>query len=56
MTNATTGTSVPSISTAAMLVELSIGVWTGRKLDKKASNDVTATNNAHKGVANVSKK
>ena len=56
MTNATTGTSVPSISTAAMLVELSIGVWTGRKLDKRASNDVTTTNNAHKGVANVSKK
>ena len=59
MTNSMTGTSVPSIpsiSTAAMLVELSIGTWTGRKLDKKASQDVTANNNADKGVANVHKK
>lgn len=39
-----------------MLVELSIGTWTGRKLDKRASQDVTAQNNAAKGVANVSKK
>ena len=56
MTNSMTGTSVPSISTAAMLVELSIGTWTGRKLDKKASQDVTSQNNADKGVANVHKK
>ncbi len=56
MTNAMTGTAVPSISSAAMLVELSIGTWTGRKLDKKASQDVTTNNHAHKGVANVSKK
>jgi hypothetical protein len=48
--------SVPSISTAAMLVELSIGTWTGRKLDKRASQDVTSQNNADKGVANVHKK
>lgn len=46
----------PSISSAAMLVELSIGTWTGRKLDKRASQDVTSQNNAAKGVANVSKK
>ena len=56
MTNSMTGTTVPSISSAAMLVELSIGTWTGRKLDKKASQAVTSTNNADKGVANVSKK
>lgn len=56
MTNTMTSTSVPSISTAAMLVELSIGTWTGRKLDKRASQDVTASNNADKGVANVHKK
>ena len=49
-------TSAPSISTAAMLVELSIGTWTGRKLDKRASKDVTTQNNASAGVANVSKK
>jgi hypothetical protein len=46
----------PSISSAAMLVELSIGTWTGRKLDKRASTEVTTQNNAAKGVANVSKK
>ena len=51
-----TNTTVPSISTAAMLVELSIGTWTGRKLDKRASQDVTSQNNADKGVANVHKK
>ena len=56
MTNSMTGTAVPSISTAAMLVELSIGTWTGRKLDKRASQDVTSQNNADKGVANVHKK
>jgi hypothetical protein len=39
-----------------MLVELSIGTWTGRKLDKRASQDVTSQNNAYKGVANVHKK
>ena len=54
--NEMTTSSIPSISSAAMLVELSIGTWTGRKLDKKASQAVTTTNNADKGVANVSKK
>ena len=47
---------VPSISSASMLVELSIGTWTGRKLDKRASQDVTSQANAAKGVANVNKK
>lgn len=46
----------PTISSAAMLVELSIGSWTGRKLDKRASKDVTMQANAVTGVANVSKK
>jgi hypothetical protein len=46
----------PSIASSAMLVELSIGTWTGRKLDKRASQDVTSQANAAKGVANVSKK
>lgn len=48
--------SVPSVSNASMLVELSISYWTGRKLDKKASEEVTGINNAAKGVANVNKK
>jgi hypothetical protein len=39
-----------------MLSELSISTWTGRKLDKRASKDVTTTNNAASGVANVNKK
>lgn len=46
----------PSISSAAMLVELAISTWTGRKLDKKASQEVTTSNNAARGVANVNKK
>lgn len=48
-------TSVPSISSSAMLVELGISLWTARKLDKRASDDVTTTNNADKGVARVTK-
>ena len=48
--------SAPSISSSAMLVELSISTWTGRKLDKQASQVVTTTNNASSGVANVHKK
>ena len=47
---------VPSLSSSAMLVDLQISQFTGRKLDKKASEQVTASNNADKGVANVHKK
>jgi hypothetical protein len=39
-----------------MLVELSISTWTGRKKDKRASEDVTNMNHAAAGVANVNKK
>ena len=46
----------PSIASSAMLVELSISQWTGRKKDKKASVDVTSQNYAAAGVASVSKK
>ena len=46
----------PTIASSAVLIDLSISCWTGRKLDKRASNDVTAQNNAAKGVANVHKK
>ena len=45
-----------SISSSAMLVELCISTWTGRKMDKKASKDVTLQNHAATGVAAVSKK
>jgi hypothetical protein len=49
-------TNSPSISSSAMLVELSISTWTGRKLDKRASTDVTRSNGADSGIANVHKK
>ena len=49
-------TSAPTIASSAMLVELSISVWTGKKKDKAASDDVTRLNNAQKGVASVSKR
>jgi hypothetical protein len=39
-----------------MLVELSISTWTGRKKDKRASEDVTSMNHAAAGVAAVNKK
>lgn len=50
-----TEASVPSISSASMLVELSISCWTGRKQDKRASDEVAMNNNADKGVARVTK-
>jgi hypothetical protein len=46
----------PTISSSSMLVELSISTWTGRKKDKRASEDVTSMNHAAAGVANVNKK
>lgn len=46
----------PTIASSAILIDLSISCWTGRKLDKRASDDITSQNNASKGVANVSKK
>ena len=44
-----------SISSSAMLVELSISAWTGKKLDRAASNEVTSNKNALRGVAKVTK-
>ena len=46
----------PSIGSSAMLCELSISTWTGRKKDRKASEDVTDANFAASGVASVHKK
>lgn len=54
--NAPSHVATPSIASSAMLVELSISTWTGRKLDKRASSQVTTTNGAASGVANVNKK
>lgn len=46
---------VPSIASASMLVELSISVWTGRRLDRAASDEVASQKHADKGVARVTK-
>ena len=46
---------VASISTGAMNVEVSISQWLGRKKDKRASQQVTADNNAEAGAASVHK-
>lgn len=48
-------TNVPSLSSSAMLVELSISAWTGRKKDKAASKKVTDENGADAAVASVNK-
>lgn len=45
-----------SISSAAMIVELSISCWTGRKKDRKATDEVTTSHGAKIGVAAVNKK
>lgn len=50
------GDTAPSLSSAAMLVDLSISVWTARKRDKAASEQVARDNNAARGVASVNKK
>jgi hypothetical protein len=47
--------SAPSISSAAMLVELNISTWTARKQDKRASEEVTSSNHADKHTARVNK-
>jgi len=48
-------TQAPSISSAAMIVDYNASVWTARKKDNKASEDVNNMNAADKGVANVTK-
>lgn len=46
---------VPSLASSAMLVELSISVWTGRKKDKRESRTVANQNYADNGVVSVNK-
>jgi len=48
--------SAPSIGSSAMLGELKISCWTGRKKDKSASVRVTNQNHADNGTASVNKK
>ena len=46
---------IPTISSSTMLVELYLSGWSARKMDRKASNEVAANNNAERGVARVHK-
>ena len=46
---------IPSISSSAMLVELSISVWTGVKQDRSASRKVAADGHAKDGAVRVNK-
>tara|TARA_R110000796_G_scaffold164877_1_gene281721 strand:- start:2055 stop:2975 length:921 start_codon:yes stop_codon:yes gene_type:complete len=48
--------SLPTIASSSILVELSMGYWSGRIKDKKASAAVTEDNNADVGTATVTKK
>lgn len=51
-----TDVNAPTIGSSAMLVEILISKWTGRKFDKSASEYVENANKAHVGMANVHKK
>jgi hypothetical protein len=53
---APTVANVPSISSSASMVELSLSVWTGRKTDKAVSDEVATQKQAAHGVASVTKK
>ena len=49
--------SAPNLSSSAILIDFSISQWTGRKLDKRASEEVETTNNVQAvAVANVHKR
>jgi hypothetical protein len=47
---------VPTLASSAMLVELSIGVWTGRRLDKEASKATAHTYGASDAALSVTKR
>lgn len=54
--NVTSGQSIPSISSSAMLVELNISVWTGRKLDKQISAEIDTQKQTTTRAGNYNKK
>ncbi len=56
VTQTTPQTEAPTLASSAMLVEVNISHWAGRKKDKRASADVTSANHADTGVASVNKK
>ena len=45
----------PSLASSAMLTELNISVWTGRKKDRRESKTVADQNYADSGVVSVNK-
>ena len=45
----------PTLASSAMLVELNVSMWGGRKTDKRATEQVLQTNNTKKGMASVHK-
>ena len=45
-----------SLSNRALLVNVTVSKWTGRKLDKRATDQVNSTNRAESGVGNYHKK
>ena len=44
------------IQNSAMLVDLNISVWTGRKMDKKVSDEIDASKNTKARAGNYHKK
>lgn len=46
---------IATLSSSAMLVDMTIGQWSGTKRDKRASETITELNNAKRGVARVNK-
>ena len=49
-------TTAPNLASSCIQIDFSAGTWTGRKLDRKASDEVEIQNNAHPNMANVHKK
>jgi hypothetical protein len=48
--------SIPSISSSAMLVELNLSVWTGRKFDKQVSAEIDTQKHTSTRAGNYNKK
>lgn len=50
-----TTTSIPTIQSSAMLIDITIGVWSAFKLDRKTSEEVNTDKHADVGSARVNK-
>jgi hypothetical protein len=56
ITNTPPAVAIPSISSSAMLVELNISVWTGRKFDKGVSQEIDTAKHTTTRAGNYSKR